>query len=117
MSKNHDDGVVSIRGNKEGTTGTVSEPSAAERVRSYVHRYLALAEEKAQIAESQSDILRQAKNDGFDVKVLREVIRRASADKEEIEQHNALVDIYERAVNGEEVVFEKVGGQHHPADV
>ena len=44
----------------------------------------------------------EAKGEGFDVKVLKEIIRLRKKDKDERDEHESLLDLYLRAMESEE---------------
>ena len=44
------------------------------------------------------EIFAEAKGDGFDVKVLKEIIRLRKQDKDERDEHESLLDLYLRAM-------------------
>jgi uncharacterized protein (UPF0335 family) len=44
--------------------------------------------------------LAEAKGEGFDVKVLREILRLRKLDKDERDEHESLLDLYLRAMDG-----------------
>jgi uncharacterized protein (UPF0335 family) len=73
---------------------------AAERLRSLVERIERLEAEKKALSEDIRDIYAEAKGAGFDVKVLRELIRLRRKDPAEIEEQETLLDLYRRALEG-----------------
>jgi uncharacterized protein (UPF0335 family) len=44
--------------------------------------------------------LAEAKGEGFDVKVLKEILRLRKLDQDEREEHESLLDLYLRAMQG-----------------
>ena len=42
----------------------------------------------------------EAKGEGFDVKVLKEILRLRKLDKDERDEHESLLDLYLRAMDG-----------------
>ena len=44
--------------------------------------------------EGQKEAFAEAKGEGFDVKVLREILRLRKLDREDREEHESLVDLY-----------------------
>ena len=73
---------------------------AADRLRSFVERIERLEEEKTGIASDIKDIYAEAKGTGFDVKCLRQVVRRRRMDPADRREQDALLDLYERALAG-----------------
>ena len=71
---------------------------AADRLRSLVERIERLEEERKALGNDVNDIYAEAKSAGFDVKVLRQVIRLRKLDPAEIEEQDTLLDLYRRAL-------------------
>ncbi len=73
---------------------------AAERLRSIVDRIERLEEEKKALSSDIRDIFLEAKSAGFDVKVLRAVIRLRQQEPAEVEEQETLLELYRRALGG-----------------
>ena len=71
-----------------------SEAVAADRLRAFVQRIERLEEEKAALAADIREIYAEAKGDGFDTKVLRQVIKRRKQDAAEQQEMDALLELY-----------------------
>lgn len=71
---------------------------AREQLRTIVERIERLEEEKKAIADDIRDIYAEAKANGFDTKVLREVIRLRKKDKAERQEQDAIRDLYLQAL-------------------
>ena len=71
-----------------------NEAVAADRLRAFVQRIERLEEEKAALAADIREIYAEAKGDGFDTKVLRQVIRRRKQDTAEMQEQDALLELY-----------------------
>ncbi|MCA3415565.1 MAG: DUF2312 domain-containing protein [Roseomonas sp.] len=71
---------------------------AGERLRSIVERIERLEEEKKALSSDIKDIFAEAKSAGFDVKVLRAVIRLRKQEPAEVEEQETLLDLYRRAL-------------------
>lgn len=71
---------------------------AADRLRSLVDRIERLEEERKALASDIKDIYAEAKSAGFDVKVLRQLIRIRKQEPAEIEEQETLLDVYRRAL-------------------
>lgn len=76
------------------STGAV----AADQLRSIIERIERLEEEKATIAEDIKEIYAEAKANGYDTKVLRQVVRLRGQDKAERQEQEALLDLYLHAL-------------------
>ena len=55
-----------------------------------------------EINGSKKEVLAEAKGEGFDVKVLKEIIRLRKQDKDERDEHETLLDVYLRAMDSAE---------------
>lgn len=71
---------------------------ATERLKSFVERIERLEEERAALASDIRDVYSEAKGAGFDVKVMRQVIRLRKLDRAEREEQEALLETYRRAL-------------------
>lgn len=71
---------------------------APEHLQSIIERIEALNAEKKGVASAISDIFAEAKGAGFNVKVLREVIRLRAEDEAEREEKEHLRDLYLKAL-------------------
>ena len=68
------------------------------RIRSFVERIEQLETELQEINEQKKEVFSEAKGEGFDVKVLKEIIRLRKQDKDERNEHETLLDVYMRAM-------------------
>jgi len=71
---------------------------AADRLRSLVERIERLEEERKALGSDIKDIYAEAKSAGFDVKVLRQLIRIRKQEAAEVEEQETLLDVYRRAL-------------------
>jgi len=71
---------------------------AGERLRSIIERIERLEEERKALAQDIKDIYSEAKSAGFDVKVIRQLIRIRKQEPAEVEGQETLLDIYRRAI-------------------
>jgi uncharacterized protein (UPF0335 family) len=79
---------------------TEEKPSniAGERLRSIIERIERLEEERKALGNDIKDIFSEAKSAGFDVKVIRQLIRIRKQEPAEVEEQETLLDIYRRAI-------------------
>ena len=75
------------------------EPLAPERLRSLVERIERLAAERDGLAHDIRDIFTEANSAGFDVPVLRQLIRLRKKEPAEVEEQEALLGVYRRALD------------------
>lgn len=71
---------------------------AADRLRSLVDRIERLEEERKALSGDIRDIYAEAKSAGFDVKVLRQLIRIRKQEPADVEEQETLLDVYRRAL-------------------
>lgn len=71
---------------------------AREQLRSIVERVERLEEEKSAIADDIREIYAEAKANGFDTKVLRQVVRMRKQDMTERQEQDAIRDLYLQAL-------------------
>lgn len=71
---------------------------AADRLRSIIERIERLEEERKALADDIKDIFAEAKSAGFDVKVVRQIIRIRKQEPAEVEEQETLLDLYRRAL-------------------
>jgi uncharacterized protein (UPF0335 family) len=74
---------------------------AADRLRSFIERIERLEEEKKGIADDIKDIYAEAKGTGFDVKIIRQIIRLRKKAKEERQEEEELLELYKSALGME----------------
>ena len=80
----------------------MSEPGevAGDQLRTIVERIEQVEEEIKELNEARKEIYLEAKGNGFDVKVLREVIRVRKQDQKQREEQESLLDVYLQAIKG-----------------
>ena len=71
---------------------------AGDRIRSFVERIEHIEEEIKALNEGKKEIFAEAKGDGFDVKVLKEIVRLRKQDQDERDERESLLDLYLRAM-------------------
>ncbi len=79
---------------KNAKTGGI----AADRLRSLIERIERLEEERKALGSDIKDIYAEAKSAGFDVKVIRQLIRIRKQDAADVTEQETLLDVYRRAL-------------------
>lgn len=74
---------------------------SSERLRSYVQRIEKLEEAKASAQEDIRDVYSEAKSTGFDVKIIRQIVRLRKVDIEKRREQEELLDLYKSALGME----------------
>lgn len=73
--------------------------SAAQgRLRSLIERIERLEEDKAAVMADQKEVFAEAKGEGYDVKILRKVVRIRKQDKAKRQEEDAILDLYMSAL-------------------
>jgi uncharacterized protein (UPF0335 family) len=72
---------------------------ASDRLRTIIERVERLEEEKSTLAEDIREVFSEAKAAGFDVKILRQVIRLRKLDSSDRQEQEAVLDLYKRALD------------------
>ncbi len=67
---------------------------AGDRLRSFIERVERLEEEKAAIMNDSKEVYAEAKGEGYDVKILRQVVRIRKMDRADRQEQEALLDLY-----------------------
>ncbi len=75
---------------------------AAERLKSFIERVERLEEEKAALAADIREVFAEAKGNGFDTKIMRQVIKLRKMEANDRQEHEHLLDLYKRALGLEE---------------
>jgi uncharacterized protein (UPF0335 family) len=70
------------------------------KLRAIVERIESIEEEIKELTEAKKEIYLEAKGNGFDVKILREVIRVRKQDQKERDEQETLVEVYLQAIKG-----------------
>ncbi|MET0674490.1 MAG: DUF2312 domain-containing protein [Bradyrhizobium sp.] len=68
------------------------------RIRSFVERIENLDSELQELNEQKKEVFSEAKGEGFDVKILKEIIKLRKQDQDERDEHETLLDVYLRAM-------------------
>ena len=68
------------------------------KIRAFVERIENLDTELLELNEQKKEVFAEAKGEGFDVKILKEIIKLRKQDQEEREEREGLLDLYMRAM-------------------
>lgn len=71
---------------------------SAERLRSLIERIERLDEERKSLGSDIKDIFAEARSAGFDVKVMRQLLRIRKQEPADVEEQETLLDVYRRAL-------------------
>ena len=76
----------------------VLNQAAQGQLKSIIERVERLEQEKAEIAEQVKEVFAEAKGNGFDVKIIRKVIRIRKQDRAKRQEEDAILDLYLAAI-------------------
>ncbi len=71
---------------------------AGERIRSFIERVEQIEEELKALTEGKKEVFLEAKGEGFDVKVLKEILKIRKQDKDQRDEQESLLDLYLQAM-------------------
>jgi uncharacterized protein (UPF0335 family) len=69
------------------------------RIRSFVERIEQIENEIKDLNEAKKEVFSEAKGEGFDVKILKEIIKLRKQDQDQRDEHESLLDVYMRAMD------------------
>ena len=84
---------------KSNDRDTAVHGIAVDRLRSIIERIERLEEERKSLASDVKDIFVEATSAGFDVKVIRAVIKIRALTPAEVQEQESLLDVYRRALD------------------
>jgi uncharacterized protein (UPF0335 family) len=73
---------------------------ATGKLKSLIERIERLEEDKAGIAGDLKEVYAEAKGEGFDVKIVRKIVRLRKQDQAKRQEEEALLDLYISAIGG-----------------
>jgi uncharacterized protein (UPF0335 family) len=76
------------------------------KIRAFVERIEHIDSEIQELNEQKKEVFAEAKGDGFDVKILKEIVKLRKQDEEERDERESMLDLYMRAM--EQAAPEKV---------
>lgn len=76
----------------------VIDNSSKEYLNQFMARIERLEEDKRTVLEDIKEVYLEAKSQGFDAKVLRQIVRIRKIDKSKLEEHEELLDLYKHAL-------------------
>ena len=72
---------------------------AKDQLKSFINRIERLEEERAALSADIREVYSEAKGNGFDTKILRQVIRMRKLDKADFQEQEAMLDLYLTAMD------------------
>lgn len=71
---------------------------AADRLRSIIERVERLEDERKALGSDIRDVFTEAKSAGFDVKVIKQILKLRKQEPAEVEEQETILDAYRRAL-------------------
>ena len=68
------------------------------KIRAFVERIENIDREIQELNEQKKEVFAEAKGDGFDVKILKEIVKLRKQDEEERDERESMLDLYMRAI-------------------
>jgi uncharacterized protein (UPF0335 family) len=78
----------------------MTDTIAGAELKSFIERVERLEEEIATLNADKSDIYKEARSRGFDVKIMRKVVAKRKLDTDERDEQDAVFEMYWNAVHG-----------------
>ena len=79
---------------------TDTQHAEGAELRQIIERIERLNEEKQQAADLAKDVFAEAKARGYDCAILRKVIARRKRDRDDLAEEQAVIEMYETALEG-----------------
>ena len=71
---------------------------SGNRILSFIERIESIDEELKELSEGKKEVFNEAKGEGFDVKILKEILRLRKQDQDERDEQEFLLDLYLQAI-------------------
>ena len=71
---------------------------AGDRLKSFIERIERLEEEKRTLQADIKEVFAEAKGDGFDTKIMRQILKIRRMDKDDLDEQETMLDVYKRAL-------------------
>jgi uncharacterized protein (UPF0335 family) len=76
----------------------MTDTISAGHLKAFIERIERLEEDKKAISEDIKEVYSEAKGTGFDVKVLRAIVRLRKLDRDERKEYEEILDLYMNAI-------------------
>ena len=73
---------------------------AGDRLRSFIERIERIEATIRDEQEARKEVYAQAKDDGFDTKIMRQIVKERRMEKDDLDEQETLLDIYRKALAG-----------------
>jgi uncharacterized protein (UPF0335 family) len=76
----------------------INEVIEADKLKQIISKIETIEEERAESADLLKDAFNEAKSMGFDVKIIKHVLKLRKKDKKKLEEEDSLIELYRGAV-------------------
>lgn len=76
----------------------MNEVIEADKLKQIISKIENIEEERAQFADLLKDAFNEAKSMGFDIKIIKHVLKLRKKDKQKLEEEDNLIDLYRGAL-------------------
>ena len=76
----------------------ISEVIEAEKLKQIIDKIETIEEERAESADLLKDAFNEVKSMGFDIKIIKHVLKLRKKDKKKLEEEDSLIELYRGAV-------------------
>jgi uncharacterized protein (UPF0335 family) len=83
---------------EQAAAGSVPDSATGIRLRSFIERLERLEEDKAAVSEDMKEVFSEAKSSGFDVKILRQILKIRKMDDADRAEQETLLEVYMSAI-------------------
>jgi len=87
-------------GDAESVSNDVLNSSAQGKLKSLIERIERLEEDKAAVSGDLKEVYLEAKGEGFDVKIVRKIVRLRKQDAAKRQEEEAVLELYLSAIGG-----------------
>ncbi|MBF0124894.1 MAG: DUF2312 domain-containing protein [Magnetococcales bacterium] len=71
---------------------------SGEHLEQYITRIERMEEEKSELMQDIRDVYLEAKGNGFDARVMRQIVRMRKMDKHDLDEQETMLDLYKQAL-------------------
>jgi uncharacterized protein (UPF0335 family) len=79
--------------------GDVTGNVSADQLRLFIERVERMEEEKKGVADDIKDVYAEAKSNGYDTKIMKQIVKLRKMEKNARDEQDALLDTYRSALN------------------
>ena len=77
----------------------MTEVIAIEQLKQYINRIEKLNSDKAKVSDDIKQVFDEARANGFDIKIMKQVIKLKKLDKDSLAEQEAILELYRSALN------------------